>query len=479
MKRRACRVRPRWLRPSVWIALWLAASPAGAQDAGVSLPELFVDASAPSGGNGSQAHPFQRLDQALGAGARVRLAPGIYSGGLLLRSVELLGGPSVVITATPPAICLRTQGAVKLRGVQIQGGATGLRVESGQAELQEVHFSGQRGPAVEVLGGAELRLEASALQAGVSQQHGLRLVQGARATVRDVSFEGPFSRAVSATEPAMLRMEKVRVRQAVTAFHLEGGEAWLSTFEAGGGRGPALYVARGRLHLSGVTLVGHEYGLLTGDSAQVDGTDVRSRNAERAGLGIVGSQATLNRLTVEEAGDFGGVQLLGSEVRLTDLSISGGRSSGVVMREGRLEVLRARISGLQSPDPAAGDGVQIRGGEAHLSRLVVERCSGIGLVAAQGAQVTLERSEVRGAGVAGLSAETEAHLRATDVTVEGSSGPAAVVLDGGEAQLRRIRARDNQKGAVWAECSSRATVQVEDWSGDVRPTRSVCVSVTP
>jgi hypothetical protein len=123
--------------------------------------------------------------------------------------------------------------------------------------------------------------------------------------------------------------------------------------------------------------------------------------------------------------------------------------------------------------------VQIRGGEAHISRLVVERCSGIGLLAAQGAQVTLERSEVRGARVAGLSAETEAHLRATDVTVEGSSGPAAVVLDGGEAQLRRIRARDNQKGAVWAECSSRATVQVEDWSGDVRPTRSVCVSVTP
>lgn len=464
----------------MWIAVWLAASSAGAQDAGVSLKDFFVDASAPSGGDGSEAHPFQRLDQALGPGTRrVRLATGVYSAGLVLESVELLGGTSVVLTAAPPLACLRTQGPVKLKGLQIQGGAIGLRVESGRAELQGVRFSGQRGPAVEVSGGAELVLEASALQAGVSEQHGLRLVPGARATVRDVSFDGPFSRAVSASEPALLRLERVRIQQAVTAFYLEGGEAWLSALEAGGGRGPALYVARGRLHLSGVTLVGHEYGLLTGGSAQVDGMDVRSRNAERAGLAIVSSKATLSRVTVEEAGTYGGVQLVGSQARFTDLSISGGRSSGLVMRDGRLEVLRARVSGLQSPDSAAGDGMQIRGGEAHLSRLVVERCSGIGLLAAEGARVTLERSEVRGAGVAGLSAETEAHLRATDVTVEGSPGPAVLVLDGGEAQLLRIRARDNQKGALWAECASRAMVQIEDWSGDVRPTRSACVAVRP
>jgi hypothetical protein len=472
--------RPRWAALFAWIAVCHGSCAAAAPDAGVSSTDFFVDASAPPGGDGSEAHPLQRLEQALGPGGRrIRLAAGIYSGGLVLESVELVGGKSVVLATTPPAICLRTRGAVKLTGVQIQGGLTGLQVQNGRAELRGIRFSGQRGPAVEVSGESELVLEGSALRAGVSEQHGLRLAPGARATVRDVSFEGPFSRAVSATDPAALRLERVKVQQAVTAFHLEGGEASISTLEAGGGRGPALYVARGRLHLSGVTLVGHEYGLLTGDEAQVDGTDVRSRNAERAGVAIVRSRATLSRLSVDGAGNYGGVQLVGAQARFIDLSISGGRSSGLVMRDGRLEVLRARVSGLQSAEPGAGDAMQIRGGEATISHLVVDRCSGIGVLAAEGARVTVQGSEVRGAGVAGLSAETDAHLQATDVTLEGSAGPAVLVLDGGEAKLRRIRARDNQKGAVWAECAARAAVDVEEWSGDIRPTRSACVAVTP
>ncbi|HET9037725.1 MAG TPA: hypothetical protein VFN45_16045, partial [Myxococcaceae bacterium] len=60
-------------------------------DAGV-VPELFVDASGPPGGDGSRARPFRSLAEAPGRG-RLRLASGIYPGGLLVEDVELVGGP--------------------------------------------------------------------------------------------------------------------------------------------------------------------------------------------------------------------------------------------------------------------------------------------------------------------------------------------------------------------------------------------------
>ncbi|HEY1908679.1 MAG TPA: hypothetical protein VGG91_21725, partial [Myxococcaceae bacterium] len=60
-------------------------------DAGV-VSEVFVDASAPPGGDGSRARPFRALADAPGRG-RLRLAAGVYAGGVTLESVELVGGP--------------------------------------------------------------------------------------------------------------------------------------------------------------------------------------------------------------------------------------------------------------------------------------------------------------------------------------------------------------------------------------------------
>ena len=446
------------------------------------VAQLFVDASAPPGGDGSRARPFRALADAPGHG-RLRLAAGVYPGGVLLEDVELLGGPAVVLAVTPPLTCIRTRGKVRLESVQVQGGAAGVVVEGGRTTLEAVAFSGQRGAAVEVGAGAEVLMSGSTLQASVSAVPGVRILPGGKAELLGVRFQGPFRRAVDASRPASLRLSKVQVQDAVTGLWLSGGAAVVESMEVRGGRGPGLYVAGGSLQLRDVRIAGHEYGLLAGDGANIDGRGVRSSGAERAGVALVKSKGTLEEVHVESAGPMGGVQLISSEVRIRGLVVQGGRSLGLMARDAQLTLEGGTFTGPRAPDPAEGDAVQIRGGQATLGGLRVQDCSGIGVLAAEAATVTLTRTTVSGAGVAGVAVETEARLTATDVSVERTAGPAVLVTDRGTAHLRGMTARANRDGALWAECSQGVDVEIAGWTGDAAPLPAPCVhgswSVTP
>jgi len=451
----------------------LAAAVEHAGDAGAP-GEVFVDASAAPGGDGSLRRPFRELRQALGRG-RIHLATGVYPAAVLLDGVEVVGGSAVVLSASPPEACLRTRGEVLLREVQIQGGAAGLRVETGRATLESVRFSGQRGPAVEVGSGAALVLSRSTVQASVSGLPGVRIQPGGRAVLRDVQLRGPFQRAIDADHPADLRLEGVQVADAVSGLALSGGEASLERVEVRGGRGPGIYVSGGTLHLRDVGVSGHEYGLLTGEGARVDGRGFRSTQAARAGLGLVRARASLADVQVDGAGQMAAVQAISSDVRLTSLVITSSRSNGLVSRDSRLVLERTQISGVRSEDRDEGDGLQLRGGTATVSGLRVQGCSGIGLLAAEGATVTLRQSSVSEAGVAGMSVETEATLTASEVSIEGTRGPAVLAMSRGTARLRAITGRANQSGSVWAECSQGALVEVDGWMGDRPPTPAPCI----
>ncbi len=442
-------------------------------DAGV-VPEMFVDVSAPPGGDGSRARPFQSLSEAPARG-RLRLASGIYPGGVVLEDVELVGGPAVVLAATPPAACVRSRGTVRLEQVQIQGGAAGVVVEGGRTSLASVSLSGQRGPAVEVGAGAELVVTGSTFQASVSSVPGVRVLPGGKAELGQVRFQGPFRRAVDATGPAALRLTGVQVQDAVTGLWLSGGAAQVESMEVRGGRGPGIYVAGGTLQLRDLRVGGHEYGLLTGEGARVDARDVRSAGAERAGVALVKSKATLEDVRVEAAGPMGGVQLIASEVRIRGLEVEGGRSTGLVTRDAQLTLEGGTFRGPRATDKTEGDAVQIRGGTATLGGLRIQDCTGIGLLSAEGASVTVGRSTVSGAAVAGLAVETEASLTATEVLIERTTGPAVLVTSRGTARLRSMTARTNRDGPLWAECSQGVDVEIDGWAGDVSPVPAPCI----
>jgi hypothetical protein len=451
---------------------------AAAPDAGPSdlTRTTFVDASAPPGGDGSRERPLRALpDPARG---RFTLAAGVYPGALVLEDVELVGGPAVVLAATPPATCIRTRGTVRLEQVQIQGGATGLAVEGGRTVLTGVSISGQRGPAVEVSAGAELILGASTVQASVSAVPGVRVLPGGKAELTRVRFQGPFQRAVDARSPAALRLSGLQIQDAVTGLWLSGGAVVVEGMEVRGGRGPGVYVAGATAQLRDVRVAGHEYGLLTGEDARIDGRGFRSSGAARAGVGLVKSKGTLEDVHVESAGSSGGVQLISSEVRLRGLEVQGGRSSGLVARDAQLTLEGATFKGPSGVDPSDGDAVQIRGGTATLSGVRIQDCSGVGVVVAEAATVTLHRATVSGAAIAGVAVETEARLSGTEVSVERTSGPAVLVTDRGNAQLRGMATRENRDGALWAECSQGVKVEIDGWTGDVTPQPAPCVRGT-
>jgi parallel beta helix pectate lyase-like protein len=189
----------------------------------------------------------------------------------------------------------------------------------------------------------------------------------------------------------------------------------------------------------------------------------------------VRSKALLEDVHVDSAGQMAAVQLVSSEARIRGLEVQGGRSSGLVARDAQLTLEGGAIAGVRSPDPAEGDAIQIRGGKAAVSGLRIQDCSGIGLLAAEGADVTLSRSTITGSGVAGLSVETLGHLLATGVSIERTQGPAALVTDRGTLQLRGVTARTNRDGAVWVECAQGVTVEVDGLTADVPLPPAPCI----
>ncbi len=449
-----------------------AQGPPRAPAPGASPPQalvLWVDAQAAEGGDGSAARPLRALQPALLLSAPrrlVHLAPGLYTGPFLVGDgTELLGSGTAVLTGPAGVTVLEATGAVGLRRLLVQGGTVGLS-NAGQLRLEEVRFSGQRQRAIEVASGATLKAEGSVFEASVSGGVGLLLSAHARAELTGCTFEGPWERGVQAEAPERLAVETSRFRGAVTALHLRGGLAELSDVTLSEGRGPGLYVSGGQLRLARGQVSGHEYALLTGTGAQVEAEDFTSARADRAGVGVVNARAHFKRLTITEAGTFGGLQTLSSEVRVEGLRVEDAAGAGVFARGGSLRLDGVAVARTKDRDGSGGEGLQLRAVRATVTHLSVREASGACLLAAEGAEVGLSHATLERCHTAGLVSETGAHLVTSDVTVLSSEGPGAVATQEAELVLRGFRAV-NTEGVVWAECGGGAHVTAFEVAGVV------------
>jgi hypothetical protein len=433
--------------------------------------ELWVDAQAEEGGDGSRGRPLRRLAPALSASAPqrlVHLAPGLYPGPFVaLDGTELVGGSAAVLTAPGGVGVLEAQGAVRLRRLLVQGGTVGLSAK-GVLGLDAVRFSGQREAALVLASGARLEAAGSLFEASVSGAVGLLLEPGAQAQLQGCTFEGPWQRAIEARAPGGLSLAKSSIRGAVTALKLLGGRADVFDVTISEGRGPALFVSGGALSLHRVEVRGHEYALLTGLGAVVEAEDLSSTGADRAGVGVVQAKAHFVRLNIASAGTLGGLQCVSSEVRVEGLRVTEVRGLGVSTRGGSLQLDDAVVRRTREPDGSGGDGLQLRGGRAVLANLTVQDAWGACLLAAEGAEVHLTHASLERCHTAGLAVETGARLWTSAVTVQSSEGPGAVATSDGELVLRGFRAVATD-GVVWAECANGARVRTLEVSG-VLPT---------
>lgn len=444
--------------------------------------ERWVDAFAPEGGDGSRARAFRGLGRALEESPRplrVHLAPGLYRGPFELSGgVSLEGVGAVVLHAEGgDEVVVRARGPVSLSGLTVQGGAVGVELgdPGGELRLGQVELSGQRRAAVRAVGG-RVQARGVVFRASVSGTSGLILEAGSMGELSGAAFLGPYRRAIEGREVAGLVLDGCRFEGPVTGLHQLGGRAAVRRSAFSGGRGPALFVARGALEVEGSRIKGHEYALQAGEGARLSVRGFVSVGAERAALALVGARADVEDALLLESGNHGGIQVVGGEVSVRRFWIDRPEAYGVLARGGKLHLLDGVVSRVTDRGGEAGDGVQIREAVARVESVSMVEVAGAGLHAAEGSALAVREVVLERCRQGGVVADTLARVDGASLIVRGSSLAAVVVPGEAYVRLDALSSEQNALGAVWAECGSGAEVELlrlrED--GPPRP-RSPCV----
>lgn len=476
-----------WLLAPLLLAVPLAgcvrrspepAAPAPALAAPSPARTLWVDASAPTPGDGSAEHPFKSLGQALQAPGRplsIRLRSGLYAGPFTLPDGTALEGEGqVVLFVEGTETVVTTRGDVRLTGLTVQGGATGIEAE-GRLVLDRVQLSGQRRAVVRLASGA-VEARGCTFQASVSDTSGLLLEAGTRAAVVDSAFLGPYWRAIHARGVQRVTVDGARFEGPVTGLHQVGGEARVTRTTFTGGRGPALFMARGALTVERTSVKGHEYALQTRQVSPLVVRDFASVSADRAGMGLTETRAELEDVVVVESGPYGGLQLIESDVTARRVHLHRPMGSGISTRGGKLDLREAIITVVREEREGGGNAVELRQTAAQVSGLTVLGAAGICLLAAQTSQVQVQDLWLDRCRWAGVTAETQAQVRGGLVWVSGSPGAAVAVPGDGSVEINRLISEQNADGAVWAECERGAKVRLKGLKedGPARP-KPACV----
>lgn len=444
-------------------------------------PAVFVDARALPGGDGSASAPFQTVEAALRAapGRTLHLRDGLHRGPFTLpHGARLEGSGTVVLHVEGLEPVIRAEGALTLLGVTLQGG--GWAVEGpGPLWLERVVLSGQREGCLSLAGSSRLEIRESRFEAVVSQLPCVVLGGGAQAHVRGLTLVGPWQQGLSVEGDAQVELQGLRTSGPVTGVRQRGGRVTLRDAVLSGGRGPGVFAAAGVLEVRDVAVEGHEYGLLTGGAARVEGSGLRVRRSERAGLGLVDSTVMLKDVEVSEGahpGSFGGIQVTGGRATLADVRISGVRSAGLVLRNSDVRLSGLTIRGVEADtDGTEGDGISVRRGRLSLDSARIEDVAGVGLLSAEQATVSARDVEVLRARFGGVAMETGGTLAVERLRVRASQGAAIVGAGEGTATVESLVSEQNAEGAVWADCRGGAQVVLGALHGGQEAPGQPCV----
>jgi hypothetical protein len=474
-------------RPLV-LALWvIAACRAPAVSPPPSLPErppkieVWVDGARPESGDGTRERPFRTLAEGLAVrpAPTIHVASGLYAGPFLIPGdAHLVGmGESTVLYVEGREPLLRLEAGAVLERVALQGGTWGVET-AGALKLDRVAFSGQREGAVRMTGG-RLVAELVRFEASVSETVGVSLHGPVTAELKESTFQGPWRRGVDVQGGAEAVLDKVRFQDAVMALDQVGGRVRLRQVTVEGGRGPAFLVADGSLEIEEGLVIGHEYGLAS-NGAKLEVRGFTSVRAERAGLGLVRSTGHLKDIQVRQSGNFGALQLVDSDLEVRDFRVDDADAHGVIATRGKLRARNGTITRLRSKEGYTGDGLTLRGVVADIEGVQVREVAGAGVLAGQGAEVTLRDVTLTGCKVAGLVVETLAQVKVAGLEVRDTGGTALAVLKDSEVWADSITASALADGFIWAECKGATRVRLgrlktEDRRGLTAP----CIELLP
>jgi hypothetical protein len=363
-------------------------------------------------------------------------------------------------------------GGALLEHVAIQGGRVGLCAD-GQVQLRDVSFSGQREAAVRVASGG-LDAERLRVEATVSELRGIRLEPGTSLRLREGRFEGPFRRAIE-SDAAKVNLQAVAFQDAVTALQVLGGEAEVTSLWSGGGRGPAVHLGRGAVvALRDIEIEGHEYGVLAGEQVRLDASDVRSQGAERAGVAVERAVVRLADVSIQDAGNLGGLQLTEADATVSGLRVRGARFAGVQVVGGTARLERVDVEKVRREAEGDGDGVLLHRADVRLDWLRVEGVGASGLRVGSGTRAWVGTLEAVDVPQAVLAADAGAEVRVGVLSGTKVGGALVAALERAVVEVDTLRGPE-QTPPTWAECAAGASVRISRYEGKWAGKSPACV----
>lgn len=417
--------------------------------------DLFVDLErGADDGVGGEEAPLATAGEALRrahSGDIVELGPGEHQGPLEVPGgVTLRGacgaGARVVAGGTPAfAVRLSGDGTAKVEHLTLTGAGEGLVVDGAdEAQVRGVLVENLTGSGIRVIGGTLLVEDVLVRRA----RAGVWLSGDGRVVGRRLAVADPTVVGVLVDGPGVLEVDGFGQRGGI-GVQVESGRVLLTRAALVDARRFAFLTLGGALHLRGATV------LATRGDAEVPGSPllavgggVAVENALFGDNGFAalvgeGAELTLQDVVVVGTGDWG-LRVLG-RLEADGLALLANRAGGVAVRPGGEANIRAGwVEGAATVRAEAAHGIAVSDGALVLDDSVITASLEAGVSVVGGsARAEVRRSVVvgvlsneLGAGV-GVLAREGAQLTLEDVRVEDSVG-AGVWLIGAAVDARRL-----------------------------------------
>lgn len=457
------------LRSRLLASLLLASLVGGGRALAVSARAgAWVSASARSG-DGSRAHPFRTVGEALASGARtVFVAPGRYAERVALRpGVALIGSPGAVLCAPMGEAAASGGEAVvtaeggRLRNLVIDsGGALALRVR-GPVQLEHVRISARGGGGLSVESGS-IEWKGGAVTCASGAHTAISLAPGTTAELERVAIEGPFMRGLVA-EHARLSLTDVRIRGSALGIRLRGDRARFERVRIERGGDVGLFVGVGALTADRLEVSDHEYGVLAGDGSEVVLRAPSLARNRRAGLAAQHATLTVEGGEIADSGPFGGVQLSNTSAHLERLRVVRSTSEAVAVIGGEAEIRSLTIDGVRDPSGSEGEGILVRRGHAVLGEVSIAHVSGLGLFASEASAVELDRLQLADCEGGSIAAESRSRIEGKVLRLSANRDPDLIATRFGELRFARVDVSPPARLDV--HCEEDAPVHIGELTG--------------
>lgn len=425
---------------------------------------LLVDPAAPErpDADGSKARPFRRIGDALAQAKRgeiVQLGIGLYPGAVTVPpEVRLEGARASVLYVEVGEVAIRMGRGSALKGLSVQGGEVGVLVEHGDVSLDGVFFSGQRKVAVQLNEGVHARLSEVDIEGTVSETVGVTLAPHAAADLTGCRLHGALRTGIYIQPRAGISIFNSRFEGPATAIKMDRGAVRARHLSIWGGRGAALWLSGGQAALDDVTIHGHEYGILANAGLKLDVRGFVSVRAERTAMGLFEVTAKLFDVTSLDAGNYGGLQFIGSDITLNRFLVARAKEYGISVIRGRAQLHDGTILDVEDTTGYDGDGLIAREAKVEARLLTVFRGGGSAVVATQFGSVALTEAYIDRAKSGGLLAENSGQLDAVSVIIHRSGTGALIVPEQALIRADVLSTHSNADGLLWAECARGAEV---------------------